>query len=206
MLGNVGGAVARHRGRRMPRRSVGLPACTLPRCHLDRLAQFPNLSPTSYLSSRRFGRLMQAHEHYHQNTTSSSDSEAGIAGALDHVLHSKSRILRTKLEVLASEIRARFAMWDLNLDRIGNEKENVEALLDQSARLTRHHLREPNEVTRLRESSLNLDAQQRQEDIQCWRDVVLVMRDFLDTWESHKQAKNRSIFLNHAGSRTEDTL
>jgi hypothetical protein len=126
--------------------------------------------------------------------------------ALDHLLHSKSRILRTKLEVFASEIQARFAMWDRNLDRIGSEKEQVEALLNHSTRLVRYHLREPNDVTRLRESSLQLDAQRREEDIHCWRDVVMVMRDFLDTWEAHEQAKSRSIFINHAGTRTEESM
>lgn len=149
---------------------------------------------------------MQAHENYHQTGTASSDSEAGTAGALDHLLHSKSRILRTKLEVLASEIQARFALWDRNLDRIGKEKENVEALLDQSTRLARYHLREQNEVARLRESSLRLDSERRDEDIQCWRDVVLVMRDFLNAWEVHEQAKARSIFINHAGTGTEESL
>ena len=149
---------------------------------------------------------MQAHDDFAQTRTASPDSEAGTAGALDHLLHSKSRILRTKLEVFASEIQARFAMWDRNLDRIGGEKEHVEALLNQSTRLVRYHLREPNEVTRLRESSLQLDSQRRQEDIQCWRDVVLVMRDFLDTWEAHEQAKSRSIFINHAGTRTEEPM
>jgi hypothetical protein len=149
---------------------------------------------------------MQAHDSYLQAKTNSSDSEAGTAGALDHLLHSKSRILRTKLEVLASEIQARFAMWDRNLERISNEKEQVEALLNQSTRLTRYHLREPNESTRLNESSLQLDSQRRQEDIQCWRDVVQVMRDFLDTWEAHEQAKSRSIFIHNAGAGTEDTL
>lgn len=142
---------------------------------------------------------MQTRENYHQSTTASPDSDTGTAGAIDNLLHSKSRILRTKLEVLASEIQARFAMWDRNLDRIDREKETVEALLNQSTRLARYHLREPNEGTRLRESSLQLDSQRRQEDIQCWRDVVLVMRDFLEAWEVHEQAKSRSIFINHAG-------
>ncbi|NOS71526.1 MAG: hypothetical protein HOP33_16570, partial [Verrucomicrobia bacterium] len=70
------------------------------------------------------------------------------AGALDNLLHSKSRILRTKLEVLASEIQARFAMWDRNLERIDNDKGQVEVLLNESSRLARYHLREPNEATR----------------------------------------------------------
>jgi len=126
--------------------------------------------------------------------------------ALDHLLHSKSRILRTKLEVLASEIQARFAIWDRNLDRLNEDKNHVESLLGESARLARYHLREPNEATRFRDASLQLDAQQREQDIQCWRDVVQVMRDFLNNWEVHEQAKNRSAFLNHAGSRSENAL
>ncbi len=64
---------------------------------------------------------MQTHENYQPSETASPEREARTAGALDHLLHSKSRILRTKLEVLASEIKARFAMWDRNLERIGGE-------------------------------------------------------------------------------------
>ena len=45
---------------------------------------------------------------------------------LDNLLHSKSRILRDKLEVLASEICTRLNMWDRNLARIDSDKENVE--------------------------------------------------------------------------------
>lgn len=131
---------------------------------------------------------------------------ADPAGTLDHLLHSKSRILRTKLEVLASEMQARFAMWDRNLERIDGDKGQVETLVNESARLARYHLREPNEAIRLRESALQLDAQQRQEDIQCWRDTVQVMRDFLNAWEVHEQAKSRAIFFNHAGSGTQESL
>jgi hypothetical protein len=136
--------------------------------------------------------------------SASSTDEPAVA--LDNLLHSKSRILRTKLEVLASEIQARFAMWDRNLERIGEDKGQVESLLNESSRLARYHLREPTEATRLRESALQLDSQQRQEDIQCWRDVVLVMRDFLTAWEVHKQAEARSDFINHAGDRTQESL
>lgn len=149
---------------------------------------------------------MPSHDHYFPAEEVPAESEPEAPGALDHLLHSKSRILRTKLEVLASEIQARFALWDRNLDRIGSEKGNVEALLDQSTRLARYHLRDQRDATRFHESALRLESQRRDEDIQCWRDVVMVMRDFLDTWEAHEQAKNRSIFINHAGSRPEESL
>jgi hypothetical protein len=137
---------------------------------------------------------------------SMSDTASFENVALDNLLQSKPRILRTKLEVLASEIQARFAMWDRNLERIDGDKGKVESLVNESARLARYHLREPNEATRLRESSLQLDSQQRQEDIQCWRDTVQVMRDFLNAWEVHEQAKARSNFINHAGDRTQVAL
>ena len=126
--------------------------------------------------------------------------------ALDHLLHSKSRILRSKLEVLASEIYARLTMWNRNLARIDDDKANVEELLQQFTGLARYHLRDQRDVGRLRDSALKLESQRRDEDVQCWRDVVLVMRDFLETWEAHEQAKNRSIFLQHAGSRPEESL
>src|SRR5262245_7239680 len=148
---------------------------------------------------------MPAPDNYLAARTAALDV-AGGTGALDNLLHSKSRVLRTKLEVLALEVQARFALWDRNLERIGSEKEQVESLLEQSTRLARYHLLESSEVTRLRDSVLQLDSQRRDEDIQCWRDVVLVMRDFLNSWEAHEQAKSRSIFINHAGTGTEEYL
>jgi len=125
---------------------------------------------------------------------------------LDHLLHSKSRILRTKLDVLATEIVARLGIWNRNLERISGEKAGVAELLDQSTRLARYHLRDQRDVGRLREDALKLDSQQREEDVQCWKDVVTVMRDFLTSWEAHEQAKSRAIFINHAGSGNQESL
>jgi hypothetical protein len=133
-------------------------------------------------------------------------STANAAEPLDSLLYSKSRILRSKLEVLASEIYARLTLWDRNLIRISSDKENVEKLLDQFTRLARYHLRDPRDVTRLQDSTLRLEAQRRDEDVQCWRDVVMVMRDFLEVWEAHEQAKNRSIFINHVGTGNQESL
>ena len=126
--------------------------------------------------------------------------------ALDNFLHSRSRILRSKLEVIASEIFARLTMWNQNLGRIDQDKARVEELLNQFTRLARYRLRDQQDVGRLRDSALQLEAQRRDEDVQCWRDLVLVMRDFLSAWEAHEQAKNRAVFLNHAGSRLEESL
>jgi hypothetical protein len=149
---------------------------------------------------------MDAHVYLPQTAFESPQPQESDSLALDHLLHSKSRILSSKLEVLASEIYARLTMWNRNLTRIDDDKAKVEDLLSQFTRLARYHLREQQDVGRLRDSTLQLEAQRRDQDVQCWRDVVLVMRDFLETWEAHEQAKNRSIFLNHAGSRPEESL
>lgn len=125
---------------------------------------------------------------------------------LDQLLHSKSRIQHTKLDVLATEIVARLGIWNRNLERISGEKVGVRELLDQSTRLARYHLRDQRDVERLREDTLKLETQQREEDVQCWKDVATAMRDFLTTWEAHEQAKNRSIFINHAGSGNQESL
>jgi hypothetical protein len=139
--------------------------------------------------------------------TMENESHQSAAGTpLDLLLHSKSRILRTKLDVLATEIVARLGIWNRNLERIHGEKAGVEELLDQSTRLARYHLRDQRDVGRLRGDALKLDTQQREEDVQCWKDVVLVMRDFLTAWESHEQAKSRAIFINHAGSGHQESL
>ena len=126
--------------------------------------------------------------------------------ALDHLLNSKSRVLRTKLETMAAEIQTRFAIWNLNLNNLNQEQSAIQKQFKHSTRLARYHLRDQKDVSQLQNSVLKLAEQQRNEDVLCWRDVVMVMRDFLDTWEVHEQAKQRSIFLNHAGSRSEDDL
>jgi hypothetical protein len=149
---------------------------------------------------------MDSHAYLPQTAFESPQPQESDSLALDHLLHSKSRILSSKLEVLASEIYARLTMWNRNLARIDDDKAKVEDLLSQFTRLARYHLRDQQDVSRLRDSTLQLEAQRRDQDVQCWRDVVLVMRDFLETWEAHEQAKNRSIFLNHAGSRPEESL
>jgi hypothetical protein len=133
-----------------------------------------------------------------------SPTEEGTS--LDNLLHSKSRVFRTKLETMAAEIQTRFAIWNQNLNHLNQEQSDIQKQFDHSTRLARYHLRDQKDVFQLQNSALKLADQQRNEDVLCWRDVVMVMRDFLDTWEVHEQAKQRSIFLNHAGSRSEDDL
>src|SRR5512135_299899 len=97
-------------------------------------------------------QLMDSYAPLSQTEISSPQQQESDSLALDHLLHSKSRILRGKLEVLASEIYARLTMWNRNLARIDDDKAKVEEILNQFTRLARYRLREQQEVTRLRDS------------------------------------------------------
>lgn len=144
--------------------------------------------------------------HQYSPAMENESRQSGTGSPLDMLLHSKSRILRTKLNVLATEIVARLGIWNRNLERISAEKVGVEELLDESTRLARYHLRDQRDAGRWREDALKLDSQQREEDVNCWKDVVTVMRDFLTAWEAHEQARSRAIFINHAGSGYQESL
>ena len=72
--------------------------------------------------------------------------------------------------------------------------------LDRLDRLARYHLREHREKSALYQQMFNLGAERRAQDVDCWRDVVHVMRDFLYAWEAHETAKSRAILLQGEGT------
>ena len=126
--------------------------------------------------------------------------------SLDLLLNLKSRILRSKLEVLASEIYTRLNLADRNLGRINDEKARVQEMILKFTRLANYHLREHRDQNPLYQQIFHLETQRRSEDVECWRDIVLVMRDFLEVWEAHEQAKARAIFLQHARPGLEEYM
>jgi len=126
----------------------------------------------------------------------------GSKTALDQLLGGKSRILRTKLDVLALEMKERLRIWDRNLERIDHDKERVTELAQRISRLANYHFRDHREKSELSEQLVDLETERRSQDVECWRDIVMVMRDFLAVWEAHEQAKARAIFLDHAGLGT----
>lgn len=149
---------------------------------------------------------MDSYSYVSEPTEDSLPPRESDSSALDNLFHFKPRILRSKLEALASEIYARLTMWDRNLASVDDDKAKGKGRLSQFTHLARYRLREQQDVSPLRDSALRLEAQRREEDNQCWRDVVMVMRDFLESCEDHEQARNRSIFLRHPGSISEGTL
>jgi hypothetical protein len=122
----------------------------------------------------------------------------GENSALDDLIGGKARILNVKLAVFASEIIERLRLRVLNQERIDSDEEQVRQLIDTTDRQARYHFREHHDKRVLYETLFELREERRSQDVECWRDIVDVMRDFLTVWESLEQAKARSIFLDHA--------
>lgn len=125
-----------------------------------------------------------------QPTRTSTDS-------FESFVHARTRILTTKLEVLASEIRERLHIRVNNLERIDADKERITAFLWTVDRQANYLMRQRKEKAPFYDQLFKLAQERRMQDAECWRDVVLVMRDFLYVWEAHELAKAKAIFLDH---------
>jgi hypothetical protein len=127
------------------------------------------------------------------------DSQPGPAeetgSSLESFVHTRTQILNTKLEVLAAEIYLRLHIRTGNLERIADEKLRVGYLLTDLTRRANYLVREHREKAPFYQQWFDLEKERRTEDVECWRDVVMVMRDFLMAWEAHEQAKAKAIFL-----------
>jgi hypothetical protein len=115
--------------------------------------------------------------------------------SLENLLHQKTRIVNTKLELIALAINERVGIWKHNLKRIEEDNCKLAYMLEKLARATNYGLRAHDEKRIFYERIFDLRKEVREEDAECWRDVVLVMRDFLLAWEAHEQAKAKAIFL-----------
>jgi len=125
---------------------------------------------------------------------------------LEALLHSKSKILSTKLEVLAGEILWRFQIREQNRIRLDEEQSSLQNMLLTLDRACNYLSRQHREKAPLYNAFFNIEQQKRQEQTECWRDVAMVMRDFLEVWDAHEQTKSRAIFLENVGRSIEGNL
>lgn len=131
-------------------------------------------------------------------TPARADSSAD--GLVDTLLHQKSHIFAKKLDVLAAAMLVRTSLMRENLFLIEAQRARLEDMLLTLDRHARYHMREQREKTVVYQALFALDAERRSQAVECWRDVVLVIRDFLEVWEAHQQSQARARFLEHVGS------
>jgi hypothetical protein len=120
--------------------------------------------------------------------------------SLDQMIHLNTRILNTKLEVIASHVTERLRIHRRNLERIDADRTLLVEMLRKIREAALYHLTERDERRILYQKFFELEEERREQDVECWRDLVLVMRDGLTFWDAHEHAKSRAIFLDYAGS------
>ena len=153
----------------------------------------------------------EANQHSGREPSSSNYSGNHTDSSIDQLLRQKSWILKTKLEVWAYEIVERLRLRALNLRLIDEGKTKLsEALQQIPIELTFRALglplvpvdvleRGPEDRRSLYQRMFDLEKEEREQEVECWRDIVDVLRDLLVVWEAHEQAKAKAIFLKYAG-------
>ncbi len=136
---------------------------------------------------------------YFQESLPLSAVIAAEADALSELFETETRIVRTKLEILAGEIHGRLHIHANNLHRIDRDKEFAQDMLNRLDHAARYHLREHSEKSFLYRALFTLEQERRTQDVECWRDVVMVMRDFLEIFEANERIKAKGRLFSDAG-------
>ena len=126
----------------------------------------------------------------------------GSSDSLDQLVHQKSGVLNKKLEILAAEIWWRLNISARNLVSVDRDKALIREMLTRLDVAARYQMREHQDKGIFYRKLFELETEARSEQVECWRDVVMVMRDFLTVWEAHEQARARAMFIENVGSGT----
>jgi len=126
------------------------------------------------------------------------DSAAG--DSIDELLQGKTDVLHTRLNVLAAAIGERLRLRQENFYQLLQDECRTDNLLHGISVQTGYNFDDGNQKAGLYQQLFDLEKQRRGEDTNCWRDVVMVLRDFLETWEAVQHAKSRTRLLNQNGS------
>jgi hypothetical protein len=114
---------------------------------------------------------------------------------LTDLLHTNTRVLKTKLEAIALSVQERLNIRRQNLGRIADDKDKLSEMLQKITVATNYHLREHREKGTFYQKMFELERERRDQDTDCWKDIVLVLRDFLTFWDEYERAKARGAFL-----------
>ena len=106
-----------------------------------------------------------------------------------------TRVLRTKLEAVAGAVQERLKIRRQNIGRIGDDQYKLTEMIQRISVAANYHLREHKEKSGLYSKAFDLTRERRDQDTECWRDIVLVLRDFLTFWDEYERAKARGAFL-----------
>lgn len=126
---------------------------------------------------------------------SGDDHPQSTDSFLDDLIHQKSRIAASKLEVIAAAMVARVDLLAENLQQIEKQQTQTQQILTNLDSQARYRLREHRDKTPLYQLLHSLAAEKRTQGSDCWRDIVRLLELYLGVGEAHQQAQARATFL-----------
>ena len=138
---------------------------------------------------------------YYQSYFSKPENTELKDNSLDEFVGQRSKILKSKLDVLLQEIWIRLGIKSQNLNKLDNDLSKVRSQLSDLSNRSYFHgdTSEREEFQQLRQIRLEMEKEQREQDVSCWNDIVKVMHEVLNTWEAHQQSAARAKLLNSQG-------
>jgi hypothetical protein len=126
--------------------------------------------------------------------SSTSNASAGSESDIQKLLSQRTQILGTKLEVVAGQIVERIRLRKANLEALVAEEVEVDTELmrfetNLYARANSHL------VSTFQNRRFDIGREKRLQDVECWRDLVHVIREFLQIWEDLQQSRVRDQLL-----------
>lgn len=131
--------------------------------------------------------------------TTEAPAPAESDSFLEDLLGRKAEIVAANLDALAVALTVRVRLWAEQLDGIEEDRECAERFLAQLDHQARYHLRDHRDKTPFYRVLFSLEEERRTRAAECWRDLVLVLRDFLLAREVHQQSQARAMFLQDVG-------
>ncbi len=117
--------------------------------------------------------------------------------ALEAILNGRTELAETRLAVTAVQIIERLRIRARNLKQLFDEELSIDnKLLQIQGQFPSGFNKDLFGIEAQMDQRVSLvQSAQRREDVECWRDLTNVMRDFLNAWESFSRNEARNRFL-----------
>ncbi len=126
-----------------------------------------------------------------------TNRERAQPSALEAILNGRTELAETRLAVTAVQIVERMRIRARNLKQLLDEELTVSNKLLEIQGLFPPGFNKDllGVEAQMNQSISQIKGAQRREDVECWRDLTNVMRDFLNAWEGFSRNEARNRFL-----------
>ncbi len=107
----------------------------------------------------------------------------------------RPKTLRTCLEVMVVEMLERLRLRSVNQDKLSERKAKLYEMLEHARSALRYARREGAGLRQFYEQIFAVERGSRQQEAECWRDIVMVTHALLPVWQAHEQAHQRARML-----------